>query len=388
MKKITKVFILVFLTFVTSGCCFSVGSIVIGKDCNKKMYCNNNTVEMDYTFNLPTSYSISYQKAVKSVVTILAHSTLGNGSSSSGSGVVINSDEDYVYIVTNRHVVAAKSSDYQLFYNNIEILFSDYTRVKATLVAAASSIDVAVIKIAKNELTADYELPIVKNSFKDINIGDSIFAVGSPLGQNHAFSASFGSVSNLYNTKVDFISAGLGYYYPIQIDASINPGNSGGGLFNSNGDLIGMIQGGRTTSTEGENIIETTGINYAIPITTVLNVANQLINTETYQEVNIGIDKNYIEDIKEMSVGDKQSLSIPDTDKVGLFVRHVGANGAAYDAGLNSHFVIESFDDISADSIGKWEMYLGSKIVGEQIELKGHYVNRPTEKVTYLITLR
>lgn len=388
MKKITRIFMLVLLTFITSGCCFSVGSIVIGKDCNKKMYCNNNSVEMEYAFNLPTSYSVSYQKAVKSVVTILAHSTFSNTSSSSGSGVVINTDDEYVYVVTNRHVVATKPSNYQLFYNNIEVLFSDYTRVKGTLIAAASSIDVAVIKIAKNNLLADYELPVVKNSFTDISIGDSVFAVGSPLGQNHAFSASFGSISNLYNTKVDFVNAGLGYYYPIQIDAAVNPGNSGGGLFNSNGELIGMIQGGRTTSTEGGTTIETTGINYAIPITTVLNVANQLISAENYQEVDIGIDKNYMEDIKEMSSGDRLSLSIPDTDKVGLFVRHVGASGAAHDAGMSSHFVIESFDNISADSIGQWEMYLGSKTVGEKIELKGHYVNRPTEEVTYLITLR
>ncbi len=386
MKKISRLMILLLLTISMSGCCFSVGSIVIGKDCNKKMYCNLNSVELEYSFDLPTSYSTAYQKSLQSIVMISASST-SKSSSSSGSGIIIQSDDNNVYIVTNRHVVATKTSNYSIFYNSIDILFSDYTKVKGELVGASTDIDIAVVKVSKTNLSAEYNLPSVKNSFTDINIGDNILAIGSPLGQNHAFSASFGVISNLYNTKVDFTSTGLGYYYPIQIDATVNPGNSGGGLFNTNGDLIGMIQGGRTSSNEDSNTVEVTGINYAIPITTVLNVANNLITNNQFQKANIGIETGYLTDLKTMSSSDRLALGVKDEDKKGIYVRHVNINGAAYVAGMRSHFIITEIDQIEITTIGQWEMYICSKNKGDVITVKGHNKNNSSE-VSYQITLK
>ncbi|MBE6124119.1 MAG: serine protease [Erysipelotrichaceae bacterium] len=388
MKKICKLWILILLSFVTTGCCLSVGSIVMGKDCNKKMYCNSGSVSMDYAFDLPTTYSASYEKAVKSVVTVLSSSTgVKAGSSSSGSGIIYKIDDTYAYILTNRHVVAIKSSTYSLFHNHIEIILSNYKKVSGTLVGAATGIDVAVIKVDKSAIEGSYELPIVKNSFTDIDIGDAIFAIGSPLGTDHAFSASFGSISNLYNTKVDFTSSNLGVYYPIQIDAAVNPGNSGGGLFNGNGDLVGMVQGGRTVSSENDSTIITTGINYAIPITTAINVGNNLILNGSYEFADIGIDSAYIEDLKLMSNSDRTALGINDSERSGIYVRHINLLGAASIAGMSSKFVVESIDGINMNSKGVWEMYLASKNEGEVVVVKGHYINSDIE-VTYNITLK
>lgn len=386
MKKISRLMVLLLLTISMSGCCFSVGSIVIGKDCNKKMYCNSNSVELEYSYSLPTSYSTAYQKSLKSIVMISA-SSASKATSSTGSGIIIQSDDNYLYIVTNRHVLATKTSNYSIFHSNIEVLFSDYSKVNGELVAASTDIDVAVVKVSKQNLNAEYQLPVVKNSFTDIKIGDNILAIGSPLGQNHAFSASFGVISNLYNTKVDFISSGLGYYYPIQIDATVNPGNSGGGLFNINGDLIGMIQGGRTTSNEDSSTVEVTGINYAIPITTVINVATNLITNNVYQKAQIGIDDTYITDLKTMSSSDRLALGINENDKQGLFIRHTNNTGAAYIAGMKSHFIINEVDEMKIETVGQWDMYICSKNKGDVITVKGHYKNN-TSEVSYQITLK
>jgi len=155
-----------------------------------------------------------------------------------GSGIVVHESG---YIVTNAHVVSQAS--------DVQVTFADETRLPADVLAVDSQHDLAVIKVA-----ADHPLPHLKlGSSDDILIGETVVAIGNPLGLEHTVTA--GIVSAL-NRQLDFgndvIYTGL-----IQTDASINPGNSGGPLLNIDSELIGI-----NTAIRGD----AQNIGFAIPV--------------------------------------------------------------------------------------------------------------------------
>ncbi len=169
--------------------------------------------------------------------------------SGSGSGVIITEDG---YIVTNYHVISG--------YKNVAVYTQDGTRYDATLVGSDSQTDLAVLKIEATGLDA----ATLGNS-ANINIGETVLAIGNPLG-------------TLMSTVTDGIISGVNREVTIdghtmnliQTNAAINPGNSGGGLFNTNGELIGVVN----AKSMG---IEVEGLGFAIPIDTAKSVINDLI---------------------------------------------------------------------------------------------------------------
>ena len=167
-----------------------------------------------------------------------------------GSGIIISQDG---YIVTNNHVIEDATS--------ITVRTSDGTSYSAQLVGTDSRTDIAVLKIDATGLQ-----PVTFGNSDNLNVGDTAIAIGNPLGELGG-TVTNGIISALDRTIVlDNEEMTL-----LQTNAAINPGNSGGGLFNSRGELIGMV----VAKSSGEDI---EGLGFAIPSNLVSQVAQELIN--------------------------------------------------------------------------------------------------------------
>ncbi len=191
-----------------------------------------------------------YNKCRDSVVEINAYSSLSD--SGQGSGVILTSDG---YIVTNKHVVGSSTS--------FTVVFSDNTSEEAVVVGVDSLTDIAVLKVARTGLSAmDF------GSAENLSVGQIVYTIGNPYGYSWSFTD--GSVSGL-NRMVSTSSSSAVIPNMIQTNALVNPGNSGGPLLNSSGEMIGLISSIYSTSGSAE------GISFALPVETVLDVADSLI---------------------------------------------------------------------------------------------------------------
>ena len=205
----------------------------------------------------PAITSSVIQNSMSSVVGIYLSATTINytGASEeedlgSGSGVIITSDG---YIVTNNHVVEGGQ--------NIRVCLQDGSEYEATLIGTDSYSDLAVIKIDATGLPA-----ATLGTSSNMTVGDPVFAIGNPLGVLSS-SVSQGIISGLDRTiNVDGHNMTL-----MQTDAAVNPGNSGGGLFNANGELIGIVN----AKSYG---LDVEGIGFAIPMDTAKSIIMDLID--------------------------------------------------------------------------------------------------------------
>lgn len=172
--------------------------------------------------------------------------------SGAGSGVIISSDG---YILTCAHVVSGAS--------NITVSIGDKD-YPATLVGEDTTSDIAVVKVDATGLT-----PATVGNSDNLKVGESVMAVGNPLGELGGTVTS-GIVSALNRSVSIQGSSSVNTMSLIQMDASVSPGNSGGGLFNMNGELIGIVNA-KSSSSDAE------GLGFAIPINDVKNIISDLI---------------------------------------------------------------------------------------------------------------
>ena len=181
-----------------------------------------------------------------------------------GSGSIVSSDG---YILTNSHVVSdAENSE-------ISVLFNDGTTTPAKLVWNDSTLDLAIIKVEKDNL------PVMELADSDeVGVGDRVVAIGNPLGFELQSTVTSGIISGL-NRTVSF-ETGAQMDGLMQTDAAINSGNSGGALLNSRGEQIGI------NSAKAGN---SDGIGFAIPINIVKPVIEQIKKTGEYKSVYLGI---------------------------------------------------------------------------------------------------
>ncbi len=171
----------------------------------------------------------------------------------SGSGVILTADG---YIATNAHVVSSLSAN-----GAVKVYLQDGTAYDATLVGTDELTDLAVIKIEAQNLPAAN----VGISSEAV-VGDTVYAIGNPLGVL-ASSVTDGIISGLDR----LVTMENGEMTLMQTNAAVNPGNSGGGLFNSKGELIGIVNAKAT----GANV---EGIGFAIPIDTALPIIRDLMD--------------------------------------------------------------------------------------------------------------
>ena len=253
-----------------------------------------------------------YASTVNSVVSINCSAVSTNifgqqtESASSGSGFIYTADG---YIVTNQHVVANASSINVTLYNG--------DTYPATLVGSDSDYDVAVLKIDAKDLPA-----VTLGSSTDVNVGDTVMAIGNPLGEL-TFSMSQGIVSCV-NRAINVEGTPFNM---IQVDASINPGNSGGPLMNLYGEVVGIVSA--KYSSYANTTVE--GLGFAIPINDVQSIIKDIIENgsvgnKAYMAITAGTmtqqmaaqykinatEGVFVYSVEDGSAGDKAGLKLGD----------------------------------------------------------------------------
>ena len=232
--------------------------------------------------------------------------------SGAGSGVIISSDG---YILTCAHVVDGASTI------TVTIGDKDYT---ATLVGEDTTSDIAVIKIDADGLT-----PATVGNSDSLKVGQSVMAVGNPLGELGG-TVTGGMISALNRSVTIQGSSSVNTMSLIQMDASVSPGNSGGGLFNMNGELIGIVNA-KSSSSDAE------GLGFAIPINDAIKVAQELL------ENGYVTGRPYL-GITYLAVEDAQTAAQLGVNAYGVYVVEVVKGGPAEKAGLQAGDRIVSVD--------------------------------------------
>ena len=266
-----------------------------------------------------------YASTVNSVVSINCSAVSTNifgqqtESASSGSGFIYTADG---YIVTNQHVVANASSINVTLYNG--------DTYPATLVGSDSDYDVAVLKIDAKDLPA-----VTLGSSTDVNVGDTVMAIGNPLGEL-TFSMSQGIVSCV-NRAINVEGTPFNM---IQVDASINPGNSGGPLMNLYGEVVGIVSA--KYSSYANTTVE--GLGFAIPINDVQTIIKDImengsVGNKAYMAITAGT----------MTQQMAAQYKINATE--GVFVYSVEDDGAGDKAGLKLGDVITKLNDTQITSM-------------------------------------
>ena len=243
--------------------------------------------------------------------------------SGAGSGVIISSDG---YILTCAHVVDGASNI------TVTINDKDYT---ATLVGEDTTSDIAVIKIDANGLT-----PATVGDSDGLKVGQNVMAVGNPLGELGG-TVTGGMISALNRSVTIQGTNSTNTMSLIQMDASVSPGNSGGGLFNMNGELIGIVNA-KSSSSDAE------GLGFAIPINDAIKVAEELLqNGYVTGRPYLGISY--------LAVTDAQTAQQLGVNSYGVYIMEVVKGGPAEQAGLKAGDRIVSIDGTeiaSKDDLG------------------------------------
>ena len=255
---------------------------------------------------------------------------------SSGSGVIINEDG---YVVTNNHVIENA--------NNVTITLITGETYETELVGSDARTDLAVIKVKNPDKKLPYA--VVGDSSK-LRVGDSVIAIGNPLGEEFAGSATKGIVSATNRT----VNISDKILTVIQTDAAINPGNSGGALVNMNGEVVGI-----NTAKIADSTIE--GLGFSIPSNEFLPVVEDLIeNGHVTGRPLIGITGRAI--TEELS----QQYGYP----IGVYVVEVAPFSGAEDAGIKSKDVITEVEGEKVESVEDINEIRDKFKAGEKVTMK------------------
>lgn len=276
----------------------------------------------------------NYQKQTESGM--FGFESNSNSSSSSeqetgtGSGVIYKKANGKAYIITNNHVVEGASK--------LTVSLSNGKEVEGKLLGSDSLTDLAVV-----EVSADHVEKVA--SFGDsssLKAGESVIAIGNPLGKDLSRTVTQGIISGVDRTVSVDTSAGQTEMNVIQTDAAINPGNSGGALLNTKGEVIGI-----NSMKISESGVE--GIGFAIPSNDVKPIAEELMSKGKIERPYIGIGMMDLEQVPENYQTGTLGLSGSQLNK-GVYIRQVAPGSPAEKAGLKENDVIISFNGKETDT--------------------------------------
>ncbi len=255
-----------------------------------------------------------------------------------GSGIIVTEDG---YILTNEHVTGER-------YSKCYVTLEDGEEYSGTVIWADSDIDLSIVKI---QLTGLMQLTLGNSS--DIRIGQTVYAIGNPIGLEFQSTVTSGIISAVDRTIKIKEKDELSYMEDlIQTDATINEGNSGGPLINEKGEVIGI---------NAVKIEEGSHLGFAIPIDIIKPIIEKIKNTGNFVESSIGIyayDKEVIQYLDEDLKFDS-----------GIYVVSINKTGAAYGKGLLVGDIITKIDGVTLNKMSDLRKYIYTKEVGDEVKL-------------------
>ncbi|MCX6425875.1 MAG: trypsin-like peptidase domain-containing protein [Actinobacteria bacterium] len=297
-------------------------------DSGAKFVSVNNSIE-----RAPDSISALAAKVLPSVVSI---STRNGTEGGTGTGFVIRSDG---YLLTNNHVVAGVVGG-----GSLRVSFNDGKTVNGKIVGTDSAYDLAVIKVDLKNLSA-----LQFGDSDKVKVGDSVIAIGSPLGLAGTVTSGIISAKDRAVTAGSRTSEGS-FINALQTDAAINPGNSGGPLVDKSGAVIG-INSAIATLDASSSQTGSIGLGFAIPINQARRTAEQLIKTgkSSHPVIGVSLDTRY-------SGG-------------GARIAEVLAGSPAAKAGIVAGDTIVGIDGKSVDTADELIVAVRAKQPGDSVKL-------------------
>ena len=256
-------------------------------------------------------------------------------SESAGTGIIISQNDSELLVVTNNHVVAGS--------NTLTVTFADGNSVEANIKGTDSEYDVAVVAVPLDSISEDTKKAISVA----LGYGQSV-TTGVISALNRSVSETNETTGETTESSVKLI----------QTDAAINPGNSGGALVNASGEVVGI----NSSKLVGDSV---EGVGYAIPISDVSDLIENLMNQETKTKV-AEADQGAI-GIKGMSVSTEysQQLNMPE----GVYVSEVTKGGGAEKAGMTRGCIITGINGTTVSSKDDLQEQLQYYAKGDEVEL-------------------
>lgn len=319
--------------------------------------------------NTETSLADMVEDASKAIVGVVNYQNKFNRFSpisenieaGTGSGVIIKKDGKHAFIVTNNHVIEGAEK--------IEVSLDNGEKLTAELVGADALTDLAVLKIDSSKVDAVLE-------FGDSDLlraGDTVVAIGNPLGLEFSRTVTKGIVSAAERTINVSTSAGQWDLDVIQTDAAINPGNSGGALINSSGQLVGI-----NSLKISSNGVE--GLGFAIPSNDVMPLVDQIIKEGKIERPYMGVSLVDLEQVPEQYLKD-----LPESVEGGVMITAVEPGSAAAKSELQAQDVIVGIEKEEIKSASELRKVLYTKHkIGDKVKI---YVYRQGKLKTLHMTL-
>ena len=314
-------------------------------------YLDNSTDNIDRSNKSVTVNDTGIADAVEKVYdsVVVIENYVNGRLYATGSGFVYKTDNSYGYVLTNSHVISNATS--------IKLGFTNDKKVEAEVVGVDDYSDIAVLKIAKKYVIQVAEI----GSTKDMRVGDTTFAVGTPLdAKAYSWSVTRGILSG----KDRVVSSGSSYMTVLQTDTPINSGNSGGPLCNANGEVIGI-----TNMKLASDQIE--GMGFAIPIETATGYADSFVKGNDVRHPYIGV-----------SIYDSGTSFF--SSETYVVIESVEKGSPADEAGLKAGDVIVSIEDEKIENSSYFKYKLYSYEIGDTIKIK---VERNGKEKVYKVKL-
>lgn len=293
-----------------------------------------------------TGIADAVEKVYNSVVTVKNYSR--GKLYSTGSGFVFKTDSKYGYILTNYHVINGGS--------NVSVIFTNNKEEEVNVVGYDEYSDIAVLAVDKDKVIS----VATTGSNEDMRIGDTTFAVGTPVDSSiYSWSVTRGILSG----KNRMVQVDNYVMSVLQTDTAINSGNSGGPLCNSNGEVIGI-----TNMKLASSQIE--GMGFAIPIEDALKNAETIISGQKISRPYIGV-----------SIYDATNYFSGET---GLYVEYVEKDGPADKAGLKKGDKIIKVGDVEVNNSSYFRYQLYKYNIGDKVKIT---VSRNGSEKTLTVTL-
>jgi len=268
---------------------------------------------------------------------------------SSGTGFAYKKDDKYGYIITNHHVISNATS--------VKVTDINGKTIDAELLGSDEYSDIAVLRIDAKEIIKICEI----GDSTELELGDTLFTVGSPLGIEYIGSVTKGILSGkAREVEVDLTSGGSFIMEVIQTDAAISPGNSGGPLCNINGEVIGV----NSLKIVDEDV---EGMGFAIPIEIVMGLVERLETGEEIVRPYLGVGLAEVTDEWNLY---KLDIEVPKGIEYGVVLTTIDDDTPAEISGFKVGDIILEIEGTKVKNVAHFRYLLYKYEVGDTVEMK------------------